>query len=52
MFAKSALNLVEAGSWETIFGPAEVIEAAEKAVIVERFAPSYANAPKPWLGRK
>lgn len=52
MFAKSALNLVEAGSWESIFGPAEVIEEAEKAVIVERFAPSYANAPKPWLGRK
>jgi hypothetical protein len=52
MFAKSALNLVEAESWESIFGPAEVIEEAEKAVIVERFAPSYANAPKPWLGRK
>ncbi len=52
MFAKSSLNLAEAGSWESIFGPAEVIEEAEKAVIVERFAPSYSNVPKPWLGRK
>lgn len=52
MFAKSALNLFEAGSWESIFGPTEVIEEAEKANIIERFTPSYSDAPKPWLGKK
>lgn len=52
MFAKSTLNLVEAGLWESVFGPAETVEESEKVTIVEQFLPSYSNAPKPWLGKK